>query len=237
MVNHLAYPTGVHWHGLELESASDGVSGWSRTGDRLFAAIQPGDSFVAHLTQPRAGTFIYHTHLHDAEQLRLGTLRTDRRARARHHLSTRRTDHIFLMGGDGVDDAVLLNGDSLPAALSWPAGQTQRLRLINIMPFGRFTWRLVRGDSLTTWRLIARDGADLPASQQVVRPARAVIDVGETADFELVAPAAGRLPSGDRAGEQAAPDRPADRDSAAQAGWEPAHKSLPHRLIGVCQAL
>jgi hypothetical protein len=75
--------------------------------------------------------------------------------------------------------------------MTWTAGTTQRLRLINIMPFGRFTWRLLRGDSTAAWRAVARDGADLPRSQQTVGPASAVIDAGETADFELVTPAAG----------------------------------------------
>lgn len=190
VVNHLADPTGVHWHGLELESASDGVSGWSRTGDRLFAAIQPGDSFVAHLTQPRAGTFIYHTHLHDAQQLVSGMYGPIVVLEPGTTYDPA-TNQIFLMGGDGQDGAVLLNGDSLPATLSWPEGRSQRLRLINIMPFGRFTWRLYQDDAIASWRPLARDGADLPVSQQNVQPAVAVIDVGETADFEFHSPKAG----------------------------------------------
>ncbi len=63
--NALAEPTAIHWHGLELESYSDGVAGLSGIGTRLAPAIAPGDSFVAHLTLKRAGTFIYHTHLND----------------------------------------------------------------------------------------------------------------------------------------------------------------------------
>ena len=190
VVNHLDSPTGVHWHGLELESASDGVSGWSQTGDRRFTSIQPGDSFVAHLTQPRAGTFIYHTHLHDAVQLMSGLygpiVVVEPGA-----VFDPATDHVFLLGLGGEEGPMLLNGDSLPAPLTWSAGQTQRFRLINIMPFGRVTWRLLKGDSLSVWRPVARDGADLPASQQRAGPAASVIDVGETADFELPAAEAG----------------------------------------------
>ncbi len=186
VVNHLDGATGVHWHGLELESASDGVAGWSQTGDRRFAAIQPGDSFVAHLTQPRAGTFIYHTHLDDATQLMSG-LYGPIVVLEPGAVFDPATDHIFLLGMDGETGQRLLNGDSLPAPLAWGAGQTQRLRLINIMPAGRVTWRLLKGDSVTVWRTVARDGADLPASQQRVGRATSVIDVGETADFELPA--------------------------------------------------
>jgi len=199
VVNHLDSPTGVHWHGLELESASDGVAGWSQTGDRRFAPIQPGDSFVAHLTQPRAGTFIYHTHLHDALQLVSG-LYGPIVVLEPGAVFQPATDHIFLLGREGDLGAVLLNGDSLPAPITWSEGQTQRLRFINIMPYGRFTWRLLKQDSLASWRSVARDGADLPASQQTVGQASAVIDVGETADFELLSPRSGtyRLEIGPR---------------------------------------
>ncbi|HEX5005420.1 MAG TPA: multicopper oxidase domain-containing protein, partial [Gemmatimonadales bacterium] len=191
VVNHLDVPTGVHWHGLELESASDGVAGWSQTGDRRFAPIQPGDSFVAHLSQPRAGTFIYHTHLQDDIQLVSGLYGPLLVLEPGTEFEPA-NDHIFLLGRDGELGRVLLNGDSLPPAGRWAAGEPQRLRLINIMPYGRYSWRLFRGDSLASWRAAARDGADLPSSQQLVGPARTIIDVGETADFELSAAPAGR---------------------------------------------
>ena len=34
--------------------------------------IEPGGVFVVRITPPRAGTFIYHTHLHDYRQLSSG---------------------------------------------------------------------------------------------------------------------------------------------------------------------
>jgi len=219
VVNHLDFPTGVHWHGLELESASDGVAGWSRTGSRTFQPIQPGDSFVAHLSQPRAGTFIYHTHFHDATQL-LSGLYGPIVVLEPGATFDPRTDHLFLLGRDGEQGPALLNGDSLPVAMTWTAGTTQRLRLINIMPFGRFTWRLLRGDSLSAWRAVARDGADLPKSQRVTGPARAVLDAGETADFELEAAGVGdyRLEIG--------PAKEAEvvQNIKIEAAWAPASK-------------
>lgn len=190
VVNRLAAPTAIHWHGLELESASDGVAGWSRTGARGFEPIAPGDSFVAHLRQRRAGTFIYHTHLNEAVQFTSGlygpliVLEPGQRFDPV-------TDHVILAGRDGEEGPVLLNGDSLPPPMRWSAGIPHRIRLINIMPYGRFTWRLRAGDSLATWRALARDGADLPSGQQRTGPAVTVLDVGETADFELPPSAVG----------------------------------------------
>ena len=61
VVNRLTEPTGVHWHGIELESYSDGVVGWSGMGKRVAPLIAPRDSFIALFTPPRAGKFIYHT--------------------------------------------------------------------------------------------------------------------------------------------------------------------------------
>ena len=62
MVNHLCQPTAMHWHGIELDSYYDGVPGWSGTPERRSPMIAPGDSFIARMTPPRSGTFIYHAH-------------------------------------------------------------------------------------------------------------------------------------------------------------------------------
>lgn len=70
--DHLASPTAVHWHGMELESYFDGVPGWDQDSHGVTAPIDPGASFVAEMRPPRAGTFIYHTHWHDIEQLTSG---------------------------------------------------------------------------------------------------------------------------------------------------------------------
>jgi manganese oxidase len=62
VVNKLKDSTAIHWHGIELESYYDGVAGWSGEGTQITPPIAPGTSFVARMTPPRAGTFIYHTH-------------------------------------------------------------------------------------------------------------------------------------------------------------------------------
>src|SRR6266568_9403812 len=72
VVNQLSEPLAVHWHGIELESYYDGVPGLSGSGQQLLKPIAPGTSFVVHLTAPRAGTFIYHTHIDDLKQLSSG---------------------------------------------------------------------------------------------------------------------------------------------------------------------
>jgi FtsP/CotA-like multicopper oxidase with cupredoxin domain len=72
VVNRTREATAVHWHGIELESFHDGVAGYGGYGARISPLIAPGDSFIARMTPPRAGTFIYHTHVDELRQQRGG---------------------------------------------------------------------------------------------------------------------------------------------------------------------
>ena len=72
VINRSAQPTAVHWHGIELESYFDGIAGFSGARSRLAPVIAPGDSFEARFTPPRAGTFIYHSHVDEVRQQAAG---------------------------------------------------------------------------------------------------------------------------------------------------------------------
>ncbi|HWL38729.1 MAG TPA: multicopper oxidase domain-containing protein [Gemmatimonadaceae bacterium] len=189
VVNGLAEPIGVHWHGIELESYSDGVVGWSGMGKKIAPLIAPRDSFVAHLTLPRAGTFIYHTHLNDLEQLTSG-LYGAIVVLEPGEVFDPRTDHVYLVGWDGVDQPphLLLNGDSSPPPAEMAFGATHRLRFINIGVAGLVRFALQRDTTIVTWRARAKDGADLPSSQATMRRAVQHVMVGETYDFDFRPP-------------------------------------------------
>lgn len=64
--NALEEPTSIHWHGLRIDNAMDGVPGMTQ------ALVQPGESFDYRLTPPDAGTYWYHTHQRTWAQLALG---------------------------------------------------------------------------------------------------------------------------------------------------------------------
>jgi FtsP/CotA-like multicopper oxidase with cupredoxin domain len=70
-----------------------------------------------------------------------------------------------------------------------------RFRLINIGDARTyFALRRPRPDSsLVAWRALAKDGADLPPSQALVRSERLLTGPGETADFEVRANKPGEL--------------------------------------------
>jgi FtsP/CotA-like multicopper oxidase with cupredoxin domain len=187
VVNRLKEPSAVHWHGIELESFADGVPDMSGTATRLFRAIAPGDSFTAGFTPPRSGTFIYHTHFDEEDQLTRGlygpllVLPPGRRYDPA-------TDHVVIVGGNGpagTPDSVagLVNGSATPAPLVLAAGKLNRLRLISIDPDHRIVYTLLRDSAVTRWQALAKDGADLPPALVTERRAELMTGPGETADF------------------------------------------------------
>lgn len=64
--NGLDEPTTVHWHGMRVPNAMDGVPGVTQD------AIAPGDRFVYEFDAVDAGTFWYHPHQRSFEQVARG---------------------------------------------------------------------------------------------------------------------------------------------------------------------
>ena len=192
--NQMAAATTVHWHGIELESYYDGVAGWGNRGSQVTPAIQPGESFIARFTPPRAGTFIYHTHLNDYRQLSTGLygplviVEPGRRFDPA-------TDKVFVLSQGGPDeerDPLLVNGSAAPPVQDWKQGVTYRLRFIGITPAPDVELSLLRGDTILAWQPIAKDGATMTA-RRAPTPALQDVNPGETFDFEFTPAAAGDL--------------------------------------------
>lgn len=185
VVNRMKQITGVHWHGIELESFPDGVPGWSGTPGRLMPPVSPGDSFIAEFVPPRSGTFMYHAHSNEDAQISgglYGALIVGDSGTVRDP----DTDRIFLLGASGPFPNVgTLNGDADPAPIEMKAGRTYRLRIIHIQPDWRVHFTLLDHRGLLQWRPVAKDGADLPEAQRVPLPARMLAGPGETADYEF----------------------------------------------------
>ncbi len=194
VVNRLSEPVAIHWHGIELTSYFDGVPGVSGEPGHVLPSIAPGDSFVAEYTPPRAGTFIYHTHIDDVRQMESG-LYGPLVVLPQGQMYDSTTDHPLVIGLHEYPDtfAVLLNGSAHPAPLVLRAGVTHRLRIVMIPSAGTADVLLLSDTSLVTWRAVAKDGADLPPHQATLRPARQRVSVGETYDFEFTPAGPGDL--------------------------------------------
>jgi manganese oxidase len=195
--NRLGTPIAVHWHGIELESYSDGVPGWSGNDAKIAPLIAPGDSFVARMTPPRAGTFIYHVHGAHRDELVSGlygplvVLEPGR-------VFDRATDLLFVFSEPGpkfeLEDVQppFINGSAAPAPVEMFVGTSYRLRLIGIPANGVYWVRLMNDSTREQWRPLALDGADLP-SESPMTTARLLVSAGMTRDFAFTPSAPGDL--------------------------------------------
>jgi FtsP/CotA-like multicopper oxidase with cupredoxin domain len=195
--NNMDEPSGVHWHGLEIESFPDGVPGFSGLGDKIMPPIPPGKSFAAEFTPPRSGTFPYHAHLHEMRQIGSGMYGAIIVSDAPRD-TTR--DHLIIAGGGGLPmfykqapTFLLVNGNATPKPIHLTVGDTNRIRIVSIHADEVLTFRLGKEAQATRWRPLAQDGADLPASLRMMKPAVVTLGPGETADFTYVAAEPGTL--------------------------------------------
>ena len=65
-LNALKEPSSIHWHGLRIDNAMDGVPGVTQD------PVAPGENFNYRLKLEDAGTFWYHPHFNSSEQLERG---------------------------------------------------------------------------------------------------------------------------------------------------------------------
>ncbi|MGH7946916.1 MAG: hypothetical protein ACREF9_18205, partial [Opitutaceae bacterium] len=89
---------------------------------------------------------------------------------------------------------LVLNGSPQPNTLVLKAGKRYRFRFINISPNDADGIISLRSEAgLVTWRVVAKDGWELPPAQAISKPAKQEITVGETYDFEFIPERAGDL--------------------------------------------
>jgi manganese oxidase len=207
VVNHLAEPTSVHWHGIELEdSYMDGVAGVTGAGKRLSPAIAPGDSFEARFTPPRSGTFMYHAHVDEVRQQSGGMVGA---LIVRDPGAVPSPDeHVFFLKGSrlgpNADNPLDINGQANPDTIVLHVGRPARLRFLGLSSVNpnATVWLTARPDSslanvvdtmVVRWHPVAKDGADLPPAARAERLARQIVSMGETYDFEYTPPRRGML--------------------------------------------
>lgn len=196
VVNNLNASTAVHWHGIELESYYDGVVGYGGDSRQVTPPIAPGESFVARMTPPRAGTYIYHTHWHDVGQLTTGlygaliVLEPGEKYDPEHD----RTFVVSSAGPNLFDDPMLLNGVMKPGPQTLRTGDKYRFRFINITPSrDGVVLSVLNGDKLVSWLPISKDGADLPQFYRKSCEAKQSFSPGETYDYEFRPEKTGKL--------------------------------------------
>lgn len=191
VVNRTEEASAVHWHGLEIESFFDGVVGVGGYPTMPSPPVMPGDSFEIRITPPRAGSFMYHTHVSDLRQQSAGLygaiviLEEDEAWDPEH-------DKVLLLGLSPSAPGVMLNGATELPPMEMTAGESYRMRLMNItLASGGVRVRIVRNGDVDRWTARAKDGFDLPEHQRLTTRADQQTDIGETRDFDFTPRAQG----------------------------------------------
>jgi FtsP/CotA-like multicopper oxidase with cupredoxin domain len=97
VTNRLPEHTSIHWHGQLLPSGMDGVTGLSQPG------IGPGKTFVYEFVARHAGTFMYHPHADEMQQMAMGMMGfwVTHPKDPRQHAVDR--DYVFLLNAYDID--------------------------------------------------------------------------------------------------------------------------------------
>jgi len=156
--------------------------------------IMPGKSFDVVFAPPRAGTFMYHTHMNDLAQLSsglYGALIVVPEGAA----FDSESDKVLLLSRNGKrkDGELLLNGTTTPARLEWRAGVRYRFRFIDILANNSIAIKAAQDGKIIEWTPIAKDGADLAPVQCVATLASFTIAPGETYDFTFTPEKSGKI--------------------------------------------
>ena len=145
------------------------------------------------MTPPRAGTFIYHTHWHDPSQLTNGVygplivLPPGDKYDPASDLA-----FVFSIGDFGaLREIALINGTPQNKTLQLQVGKKYRFRLINISTNNQAMQIALRNSQgPVEWRILAKDGADLPPTAVRTTSAQLPVTVGETYDVDFASAAA-----------------------------------------------
>ena len=195
VVNEMKEATAIHWHGIELESYYDGVPWWGGRDEKRAPAVEAGKTFTVRMIPPRVGTFMYHTHWHDAAQL-TGGIHGTMIVLPKGVKYDAATDKSFLFSqspGEPFGAAmILMNGSPQPTTLRLQTGVAYRLRFVNITPsVNNLRVQLLKDGAPVQWRAIAKDAAAVAGSP--MKTADQAVAVGETFDFEYKADGPGTV--------------------------------------------
>jgi FtsP/CotA-like multicopper oxidase with cupredoxin domain len=226
LINELNEPTAVHWHGVRLANAMDGVPNLTQ------APVAPGASFDYRFVAPDAGTFWYHAPFTLGQQIDRGLAG----ALIVEEPQPLEVDHDVVLllsqrqaGGERGSATLAINGASTLDVPVRPNGRV-RLRLINATSARVIPLRLDAPNSL----VMAIDGQ--PAEAFPLRDGRLALGPGNRMDVFVdmtatVGKAAALTTQGNPEAvlAQFKPDQPALPSSRGRLAALP-ENSLPQRI-------
>ncbi|MGA4508155.1 multicopper oxidase family protein [Propionibacteriaceae bacterium G1746] len=170
--------TTLHWHGLDVPAAMDGVAGVTQD------AVMPGGSFTYRFTVTQSGTFWYHSHQVSHRQVvggLFGALVIDPVGTTTPAPDAIAVTHNYAGGSRSINGVV---GDVSHTA---SPGQVVRVRVVNTdnSPLG--VW--VVG---APFRVLAIDGTDLVGPTPLTGT-KLLLTAGARADLEVRVPPSGAV--------------------------------------------
>ena len=195
--NELPAPTTIHWHGVEVHNAMDGVPGVTQD------PIQPGETFTYEFIAKPAGTFMYHSHFEGDVQVSAGLYAPFIIEPKESEANPPAVDKVLMISelrmSDGQTFAAMpmggmepnyftINGKSFPATetITVKKGDLVRLRLIAI---GQFIHPMhLHG---MPFKIVATDGHAVPEAARLTKDTVSVAP-GERYDIEFVATETGQ---------------------------------------------
>ena len=189
--NELPDATTIHWHGVEVPNAMDGVPGVTQD------PIQPGETFTYEFTAKPAGTFMYHSHFEGDVQVSAGLYGPFVIDPKEPENNPPAVDKVLMISEwlqkDGQTYAPMpmsgmepnyftINGKAFPSTetITVKKGDLVRLRLIGI---GQFIHPMhLHG---FPFKIVATDGHPVPEAAQLTKDTVSVAP-GERYDIEFV---------------------------------------------------
>ena len=160
----------LHWHGVDVPNAVDGVAGVTQD------AVPVGGEHVSRFVAEDAGTYWYHSHQVSHEQVRQGLL------------GALVVDPLLALGEEALavlhvyDGTSTVNGRAGEVEVDVPAGTPVRVRVVNTDNGAASVW------SPGPYRVVAVDGTDVHEPTEV-RGEVVRLTAGGRVDVEVVAPA------------------------------------------------
>jgi FtsP/CotA-like multicopper oxidase with cupredoxin domain len=186
--NNLPQATTIHWHGIRVPAEMDGT-------EAVQPPVEPGETFEYRFVVPDAGTFWYHSHTNETEQLERGLygalivrgfnepsfdaervlLLDDLKLDAEGDVAPFGDEHEHHAGREG--DVRLVNGQVEPE-LEIPGSTIERWRIVNTANT-RFVRLSIGGRPFT---IIGTDGGLLPEPLAVTE---VLVTPGERIDLAV----------------------------------------------------
>ena len=184
LVNHLPDATSIHWHGIDVPNAMDGVAGITQN------AVPPGGTYLYEFVANDVGTYWYHSHEDASNQIPRGLFgaivvepKSPPTANVR--------DYTLLLHTQPGGSAIQANG-SMNLHLDARPGESVRLRIINAVVPGTDGAPLYPALVGAPYVVEALDGHDINGPQEL-GPERIPLGMGQRADLVFTMPGSGAV--------------------------------------------